>query len=189
MKRVLGSSMGIVLVCSSLMLSSCSLNKEKANENLNSKIENVKLYKENGQAIDLNLYFDASQSEKKAEISQEERLIKKDELIGELIVNELIKGPGLESKLKPILPKSTKLLSFSINNDIAFINLSDDARVPMTPIKEEAVLKSLVTSLEQLSSVKKIKIQINNKDTDTLGGNFDISKPFGKDDIDGRRKK
>lgn len=186
-KKALISSIGIVFICSNLIFSSCSV-KSSNNQNLNNKVENVKLYKEKGQALDLNLYFDASKSENKAEIGEEERLIKKEELIGELIINELIKGPGIESKLKPILPKTTKLLGFSINNDIAFINFSEDAKVPMTPVKEEAILKSLVMSLEQLSSVNKIKIQINNKDTDVLGGNYDISKPFGKDDIDGRKK-
>ncbi|AJA49962.1 spore germination protein [Clostridium pasteurianum DSM 525 = ATCC 6013] len=185
-KKVLASSMGIIFICSNLIFSACSFRDN--NQNLNNKVENVKLYKEKGQALDLNLYFDASKNENKAEVGMEERLIKKEEFIGELIINELIKGPGIESKLKPILPKTTKLLSFSINNDIAFINFSEDAKVPMTPVKEEAILKSLTMSLEQLSSVKKIKIQINNKDTDVLGGNYDISKPFGKDDISARRK-
>lgn len=188
MRKVISSSICIILTCSSLMLTSCSI-KDKSSINSNSKVENVKLYKEKGQAVDLNLYFDASQNENKVEIGQEERLIQKEELIGELIVNELIKGPGLESKLKPILPKNTKLLSFSINNGTAYINLSSDAKVSMTPAKEEATLKSLANSLGQLQSIKNIKLQIDNKDTDTLGGNYDISKPFGKDDIDGRRKK
>lgn len=188
MRRVISSGMCVVLACSSLMLSACSI-KDKSSISSNSKVENIKLYKEKGEAIDLDLYFDASQNENKAQIGQEERLIQKEELLGELIVNELIKGPNLESKLKPILPKTTKLLSFSINNGIAYINLSSDARVPMTPVKEEATLKSLVTSLEQLESINNIKIQIENKDVNSLGGNYDISKPFGKDDIDGRRKK
>ncbi|MDF2503389.1 MULTISPECIES: GerMN domain-containing protein [Clostridium] len=188
MRKIISSSICVALACSSLMLTSCSV-KDKSSINSNSKVENIKLYKEKGQAVDLNLYFDASQNENKAEIGQEERLIQKEELIGELIVNELIKGPGLESKLKPILPKNTKLLSFSINNGTAYISLSNDAKVPMTPVKEEATLKSLTTSLDQLQSIKNVKLQIDNKDTDTLGGNYDISKPFGKDDIDGRRKK
>ena len=53
----------------------------------------------------------------------------------------------------------------------------------MTPAKEESVLTSIVASLEQIPSVSKVKILIESKDVETLGGNFDISKPFKRDEI------
>lgn len=182
MKKTKIPGVVILIICSSLILSSCK-NSDSAGISSDAQVDNLKLYNEKGQAVDLNLYFDASQDEKNPQIGKEERLIQKQELIGELIVNELIKGPSLQSSYKPILPKTTKLLSFSINNSIAYVNFSSEAEVAMTPVKEAATLESLTTSLTQLSYIKKVKIQVSNKDVETLGGNYDISKPLSKGDI------
>ena len=59
----------------------------------------------------------------------------------------------------------------------------------MTIAKEEACLKSIIWSLTQISSVEKVKILIENKDTEFWGGHFDLSKPIGKDDIQNVKKK
>jgi spore germination protein GerM len=50
-------------------------------------------------------------------------------------MQELLKGPSNVSKLKPILPKDARLINFSIKDGIAFINLSSEARVAMSPAK------------------------------------------------------
>lgn len=188
MKKTISILMCCLLVGSTMTLSSCS-NTDKNSANVKDKLESIKFYNEKNQAVDLTLYFDASQNDKDSAVGEEERLISKEQLVGELIVNELIKGPSLNSKLKPILSNNTRLLSFSIKDGIAFVNLSEEARVQMTVAKEAAVLKSLASSLTQLPSIKKIKIQIANSDISTLGGNYNLSKPFGKDEIDNLRKK
>lgn len=133
--------------------------------------------------IKLDVYFDASKSEDKVNVSKEQRLIKKEEFLGELVMQELIKGPSPKSNLKPIFPKETKLLSFSINDNIAYINLSQDAQYKMTQSRERACLEGIVLSLTQIKSIHKIKILINNKNIEFLGGNYDVSKPFNKDDM------
>lgn len=170
------------LIASSAFFAACE-KKDKLSVNNTEKIKNLQLPMEKDQYISLNVYFDASQSENKIEISKDEVLVQKEELIGELLVNRLIKGPSIESKLSPVLPKDTKLISFSIKNNIAIVNLSKEAQVKMSHGKEEACLKSIASSLTQLASVAKVKILIDNKDVEVLGGNFDISKPFGKDEL------
>lgn len=182
MKKTKISCIVILIVCSSMMLGSCK-GSDSLKSSSDAQVDNVKLYKEKGQAIDLDLYFDASQDENNAKIGKDERLIQKQELIGELIVSELIKGPSQQSGYKPILPQNTRLLSFSINNSIAYVNFSKEAQVSMTPVKEQATLESIVTSLTQLSYIIKVKIQVENKDVETLGGNYDISKPLDINNI------
>ncbi|EDS77167.1 conserved lipoprotein [Clostridium botulinum C str. Eklund] len=162
--------------------------KDKVSTNNNEKLKVLKLSKDDDSFVKLNVYFDASKNEKNVDVLKEERIINKEELLGEMILRELIKGPSIESKLKPILPKDTKILSFSIKNNIAYINLSQDAQYKMNKATEEACLKGIVLSLNQIKSIKKVKILINNKSVDTLGGNYDISKPFSKDDINKIRK-
>lgn len=188
MKRLITLVLGISMVTiSAITFSGCEKN-DKSSVNTNEKIEKLKLYKGNSSSVNFDLYFDSSEREAKAQVAKEERRMSKDEVIGELIINELIKGPSVNSKLKPVLPVSTKLISFSIKNRIAYVSLSGDAKVKMTPTKEEATLKSIVKSLGQLESIKSVKILINNNDTDTLGGNYDISKPISENSIETLKK-
>ncbi|MCD3195095.1 GerMN domain-containing protein [Clostridium botulinum C] len=177
----------ILIICIwtslTIILAGCS-NKGKASINANDKLKTLKLSdSDKACCINLNVYFDASKSEDKVQVLKEERIIKKEELLGELIMQELIKGPSKNSNLKPIFPTETKLLSFSINENIAYINLSPNAQYKMTPSREKACLEGIVLSLTQIESIHKVKILINNKDVEFLGGNYDVSKPFGKDDI------
>lgn len=157
--------------------------KDKSSINNNKKIEELKLHNSDENFIKLELYFDSSKDEEKVEVAKEERLIIKEEFIGELIMQELIKGPSVKSKLKSIFPKQTRLLSFSIKEGTAYVNLSSEAKSFMTPAKEEVYLKSIVLSLTELESIKKVKILIDNKNVDSLGGNFNISKSLDKNDV------
>jgi germination protein M len=182
MKKVFRLFVCGTLIASSTAFAACE-KKDKLSINNNGKIKNLQLPMEKDQYIGLDVYFDASKSENKVEIVKDELLIKKEELIGELLMNRLIKGPSIESKLSAVLPKDTRLISFSIKDNIAVVNLSKEAQVKMSRGKEEACLRSIAATLTQLTSVSKVKILIDNKDVEILGGNFDISKPFGKDDI------
>lgn len=182
MKKVFG-----LFICSTIMFSTLSLSgcekKDIVSLNSKEKEKQIALSKEKDNILDLNIYFDSSKDNVNAEISKEERVMKKDEILGETVINQLIKGPSVKSKLKPVLPKDTRLLSFSIQDNIAYVNLSKEATVGMTPLKAEASLKSIVWSLTEISSVEKVKILVENKDTEPWGGHYDISKPIGKDDL------
>ncbi|QGU96640.1 sporulation/spore germination protein [Clostridium bovifaecis] len=174
----------IILITASLVivLSGCG-NKNEALVKNNEKLKTLKLPNSDETYINLDVYFDGSKDEKEVKVVREERMIKREELIGEIMIQELIKGPSVESQLKPIFHKDTKLTSFSIKDGIAYVNLSEAARFKMSAGKEEACLRSIVLSLTQLSSIDKVKILVDNKSVDTLGGNFDISKAFSEKDI------
>lgn len=156
---------------------------EKVSKTSKDKQEKVHLMDVQDGYMSLQVYFDASTDDKAVSIAKEELLVNKEELIGEILINQLIKGPSTEGNLKAILPKDARLINFSIKDDIAIINFSKEAAVPMTASKEEACLKAMVTSLAQLESVSKVTILIESKNAEILGGNYSISKPFGLQDI------
>lgn len=187
MKRVFKLLLATLTVSVLFVFTGCS-KEGKPIVNDNEKIKSLKLANSDEEWINLQVYFDGSVDEKKAEAIKEERVIREEELLGEIIVQELIKGPSVKSQLKPIFPKEAKLLSFSINNGIAYVNLNSSVKYSMTPVREEACLKSITLSLTQLKSIDKIKILIDNKNIETLGGNFDISKPFDINDINNAKK-
>ncbi|AUM97350.1 TPA: GerMN domain-containing protein [Clostridium botulinum] len=170
------------LIISSVFFISCE-KKDSISINNKDKIKNITLHNEKNNLVDLNLYFDSTNSSNNAEITKEERIIKKDELLGQFIIGELIKGPSVNNSLKPIFPKETRLLSFSIKNNIAYVNLSSEAYYSMTADKEEAYLKSIIWSLTELPSIKKVKLFIENKDMSSLSKNFKFDEPIGRDDI------
>lgn len=170
------------LIISSVFFISCE-KKDSISINNKDKIKNITLHNEKNNLVDLNLYFDSTNNTNDAEITKEERIIKKDELIGQFIIGELIKGPSVNNSLKPIFPKETRLLSFSIKNNIAYVNLSSEAYYSMTADKEEAYLKSIVWSLTEIPSIKKVKLFIENKDISYISKNFKIPEPIGRDDI------
>lgn len=165
-----------------LFLSSCE-KKDNLSIKNSEKEEKIAFSKEKDNIFKLNIYFDSSHKNGKAQISKEKRIIKKDELLAEAILNELIDGPSVKSNLYPILDKNTKVISVSIKDNIAYINLSKEANKKMSPQKEEACIKSIVLSLTQIPTINKVKISIDNSDSNLFGNNFDLSKPIGRKNL------
>ena len=182
MKRAMKMIVCVMLVVSTMAFLGCE-KKDKKSVTNNEKLENLKLPLGKDDFIQFSIYFDGSKDGTEVQVVKDDRLINKEDLIGETIMQEIIKGPTVISELKPILPKETRLLSFSIKEGIAYVNLSKEAKVEMSEVKEKSCLEGIVASLTQLPSVDKVKIIIESKDVDTIGGNFDISRPFGKGEI------
>ncbi len=176
-----------ILVCSLLVISTLTFlgceKKDKKSVTNKEKLENLKLPLEKDDFIELGIYFDGSKDATTSQIVKDVRLINKEELIGETIMQEIIKGPNLKGELKAIIPKETRLLSFSIKDNIAYVNLSKEAKTVMSEVKEKSCLEAIAASLIQLPSVEKVQITVENKSIDTLGGNYDISRPFTKGEI------
>ncbi|WP_123054858.1 GerMN domain-containing protein [Clostridium sp. JN-1] len=182
MKKTLCLIISSAAVISSLFYG-CS-SKDLLSSNNKEKEKQIVLSNEKENTLDLNLYFNSSSSPNNLKMLKEERIIKKDELLGETIINELIKGPSVKSESKPLLPKDTRLISFSVNDNIAYINFSKEANISMSPQVEKACLESIILSLNQISSIHKVKLSIENKDVNIWGNHFDLSKPLGKNDLD-----
>lgn len=181
MKKLRVVSIICLVISSIVLIIGCG--KDKSTKMSNEKIRSIQTDKEKENSMQIELYFDSSNGGGKKTLYKEERILSKEEVMGEIIIQELIKGPGVKSDLKPVLPKETRLLSFSIKNNIAIINFSKEVVTNMEPAKEETSLKAIAGSLTQLPSVEKVKIQVENKNVDTLGGNYDISEPFSKSEV------
>lgn len=182
MRKIYKNFLIILTMINLVSLTGCG-KENKANANNAEKIKKLKLDNSDDAYLNLNIYFDASKYENEIEVAKEERIIQKEELIGEVIMQQLIKGPSVKSKSKPIFPKNTRILSFSIKDNIAYVNLSSNVRYQMISCREEACLRSIALSLTEVESIDKVKILVENKNIESLGGNFNISKPFNNDDI------
>lgn len=176
----------LAIIASLLLISCGNLKKDQLSAKSNEKLKKI-VSDELGQ-YEVNLYFDATNEENNPKIGEQSIFINNEELLGQYLMQTLIQGPAIKGSLKPILPKETKLISFAIKENIAIINLSKEAIVSMSPAKEKACMQSILETLSQLPSINKINIIIDNQMVESLGGNYDISKPFAKEDIDGLQK-
>lgn len=178
----------ILLIMASFLLVGCdSIKMDKLAANNNERVKTIA--NDLIGDINLSLYFDGTSDEKNPKIEQQEILVDGEEILGQYLIQALIQGPSQKGSLAPILSKDTKLLSFDRKDDIAIINLSKDAVIKMSAAKEEAALEGILATITQIPSINKINILVDNQMVNSLGGNFDISKPFGKEDIPNLRIK
>lgn len=77
-----------------------------------------------------------------------------------LIVEELIKGPEKAGSY-PTLPKETRLLNISVNENVCYLNFDSAFTANTLEIKEYIPIYSIVNSLAELTTVNKIQIMIN----------------------------
>lgn len=77
-----------------------------------------------------------------------------------LIVEELISGPEAQGGF-PTLPKETKLLNVSVNENICYLNFDTAFLNNSLEIKEYIPIYSIVNSLSELTVVNKVQIMVN----------------------------
>lgn len=127
----------------------------------------------------IKLYFgtiDASQ------VAPEERTIP-GEITGEKILQELINGP-VSSELVATLPRGTKLVSFSVENGVAFVNFSHevvDHHIGGTA-SELMLIYSVVASLSELPGVTAVQFMVEGAIEPALWGHVDTSSPLTLDE-------
>lgn len=168
----------VLIILLIMPLSSCS--KKTSVDKVNLQLDKIILPKEKDGYISVDLYY---ANKDNTALQKEERYINKEEMIGEQMLLELINGPSINNNVNSVFPKNTKLISFSIKDSIAYVNLSYDAK-SINKNNEGLALMSLSETLSQLPSVTKVQILINSNIFDTLAGGYNISKPYTSQQID-----
>ncbi|MEG0214597.1 MAG: GerMN domain-containing protein [Hungatella sp.] len=77
-----------------------------------------------------------------------------------LVVEELIKGPETGMGY-PTLPKETKLLNVSLNENVCYLNFDASFLNSELKVKEYIPIYAIVNSLASLSTVNKVQIAVN----------------------------
>jgi germination protein M len=95
------------------------------------------------------------------------------------VVKELINGPANKA-LKATIPQGTKLLSVTVKDRIATVDLSKEFvdKHPGGRVLEQLTLYSIVNSLTELKEIEKVKFTINGKTQKDYKGNFQFDTVF-----------
>jgi germination protein M len=101
--------------------------------------------------------------------------------VGETVVKELIKGPQSAS-LKRTLPVETRLISFSVKQDTAYVDFSKELNNNYGGSAGEiALVYSVVNSLAEIPGIKKVQFLIEGKEVETIYGHIDTGNPIAPD--------
>lgn len=101
-----------------------------------------------------------------------------------LIIEQLIKGPE-EPGRYPTLPKDTKLLSVTVNENVCYINFDAAFLNSTLEVKDIIPIYSIVNSLSGLTSVNKVQFTVNGsadvifRDSITLSQMFERNLDIG----------
>ncbi|MDR1787218.1 MAG: GerMN domain-containing protein [Treponema sp.] len=106
--------------------------------------------------------------------------------LGECI-RAIIAGPNAEEKRKgyiTLIPPETKVLSVSIRNNIAYLNVSEDFLFNTDGAPGyEGQIKQVVWTATEFPSVSSVQILIEGKTIDFLGESMPIGRPLKRDDL------
>ncbi len=149
----------------------------RANNSINPPISPFKT-----QSREVVLYF---ADETRESLIRENRMIvvNADKPIEQFIVEALIAGPKNES-CYPTMPPETKVRAVHTDEGICYVNLSNDflTKNPAVAIPERTTIYSIVNSLTELTSVKKVQFLIESENVTSFRGTMDLSKPFERDE-------
>nr|WP_143320972.1 GerMN domain-containing protein [Clostridium sp. HBUAS56010] len=126
-----------------------------ANADFIDNISNVNSYEK----TELVLYF-SDQTGEKLERETREVVHNVNSSLEKLVIEQLISGPGRPG-LNPTLPKETKLLNVSVNENVCYINFDSSFLNNTLEVKEYIPIYSIVNSLAAVTSINKVQITVN----------------------------
>lgn len=126
-----------------------------ANSDFIDNISNVNSYEK----TELILYF-SDETGEKLEKETREVVHNVNTSLEKLVIEQLIAGPGREG-MNPTLPKETKLLNVSVNENVCYINFDSSFLNNTLEVKEYIPIYSIVNSLAAVTSINKVQITVN----------------------------
>ena len=138
-----------------LMDSAGSPVRPMANSDFIDNISNVNSYEK----TELVLYF-ANGTGDKLERETREVVHSVNTSLEKLIVEQLIAGPSRVG-MNPTLPKETKLLNVSVNDNVCYINFDSTFLNNTLEVKEYIPIYSIVNSLAAVTSINKVQFTVN----------------------------
>jgi len=131
--------------------------------------------------VKLVVYFPDEQAEKLVPVTRE--VPQKDKPEAELVIEELIKGPG-EAKLGKVIPDGARILSLEVKDGIAYVNWSKEFQANHWggSTGDGNTVYAIVNSLTELSEIKKVQLLLEGKVEEAILGHVDTSQPLERNE-------
>ncbi len=112
------------------------------------------------QVADLTLYFASQDGKALVRETQHVYYYSSNISMEKLVMEQLLKGPKSENARNAITD-GTELISVSVMDGVCFVNLNDRFQIQDYSIDEPVVIYSIVNSLTELPTVRKVQISVN----------------------------
>ncbi|MBC7345521.1 MAG: GerMN domain-containing protein, partial [Clostridia bacterium] len=126
------------------------------------------------ETIKITLYFSSPDGDA---LVPETRNVKKSSSIARVAMEELIKGPTVESGLLPTIPKGSRLRDINIRPDgLARVDFTSEliANHKGGSMAENLTVYSIVNTLCEFPTVKQVQILVDGKVVETIAGHVSI---------------
>ncbi|QGT98802.1 hypothetical protein SYNTR_0209 [Candidatus Syntrophocurvum alkaliphilum] len=135
---------------------------------------------ETNAVVELTLYFSDDQAQFLVAEQRDVEVEDKEDtsLVASKVVEELINGPEQQDLFQTI-PDETKLLGVEIEQNIAYVNFSQEFVTNHWggTAGEAMTLYSIINSLTELSEIEKVQILVEDEVLETLG-HSDLTEPL-----------
>lgn len=129
------------------------------------------------QVTSLNLYF----ANKDGTALQKEKIdnirYRNNTSVEKLVVEQLMKGPS-SAKMKPTIPKETKLLGVAVKDGVCYVNLDSSFLTEGYNQKPEVTIYSIVNSVIENGNVSKVQILIDGVSEQVFKGSIRLESPL-----------
>ncbi len=147
--------------------------------NLDSFVENPGEQINSSQKTKLTLYFSNKQGDQLVSETREVHYSSNISL-EKLVMEQLMEGPKA-SGLQATIPTGTKLITITVVDSVCYVNLDEMFLNQNKEISEQVVLYSIVDSLAELPSVKKVQISINGDTSGKCRYTYDLATMYEAD--------
>ena len=97
----------------------------------------------------------------------------------QIVIEELIAGPTT-GNFRSVMPEGTKVNSVSVADGLCYIDLSNEFLTGNSPVGMNLTVYSIVNSLAELNSVRKVQILIDGNVTEITRDGVDLSQVFSR---------
>ncbi len=97
----------------------------------------------------------------------------------QIVIEELIAGPTT-GDFRGVMPNGTKVNSVSVADGLCYIDLSNEFLTGNSPVGMNLTVYSIVNSLAELNSVRKVQILIDGNITEIIRDGVDLSQVFSR---------
>lgn len=105
------------------------------------------------------------------------------ERLEEVIIRELIKGPS-SNDLIPAIPTGTKLLSYHLKDNIAYVNFSKEIKTNHWggSYGDTLTIYSIVNSLTEIEGIDKVQFLIEGQSQEAIFGHIYTMEPLKREE-------
>ena len=128
-------------------------------------------------AENITVYFPDANGEKL--LAAKRQIAAKGEDAYKAAVQSLIDGPKSDAEGISVMPKGTKLLGISVQDQTATVDFSSEFKRNFSggSTGELMLIGSVVNTLTQFDGIKSVRFTVEGKSLDSLSGHMDLSAP------------